>query len=183
MFTGLIEEIGRVAAVSRAGDGLHLSIHAERVLEGTRIGDSICINGACQTVTALDSRSFTVFVSSVTASVTTLSFAANAQTSSIVDAWRNVDFDFSMLFRATTSVTLLAWILDDLTFTVTGGTGARHRKKALRTNNLPRTSTSLARRSSGAFLGTTSVAFIAGLLGVEFNCFFETRDDLMQINF
>lgn len=77
MFTGLIEEIGKVAAVSRAGDGLHLAIHAGRMLEGTRIGDSICINGACQTVTALDGRSFAVFVSAVTASVTTLgSFAA-----------------------------------------------------------------------------------------------------------
>jgi len=77
MFTGLIEEIGKVAAVSRAGDGLHLTIQAERVLEGTRTGDSICINGACQTVTALDGRSFTVFVSAVTASVSTLgSFTA-----------------------------------------------------------------------------------------------------------
>jgi riboflavin synthase len=78
MFTGLIEEIGTVAAVSRAGDGLNLTIRAERVLAGTRIGDSICINGACQTVTALDGSSFTVFVSSVTALVTTLgSFTTN----------------------------------------------------------------------------------------------------------
>ncbi len=77
MFTGLIEEIGKVGAVSRAGDGLQLTINAERVLEGTRIGDSICINGACQTVTALGSGSLTVFVSTVTASVTTLgSFTA-----------------------------------------------------------------------------------------------------------
>jgi riboflavin synthase len=72
MFTGLIEEIGKVSAVSRAGDGLHLTINAGRVLEGTRIGDSICINGACQTVTALEDRAFTVFVSTVTASVATL---------------------------------------------------------------------------------------------------------------
>lgn len=78
MFTGLIEEVGTVASLSRAGAGLTLTVRAKRVLEGTRIGDSICINGACQTVTALDGPSFTVFVSSVTASVTTLgSFAAN----------------------------------------------------------------------------------------------------------
>ncbi len=77
MFTGLIEEIGNVAAMSRAGDGFHLTINAERALEGIRIGDSICVNGACQTVTAFDGRSFTVFVSAVTASVTTLgSFTA-----------------------------------------------------------------------------------------------------------
>jgi len=72
MFTGLIEEIGRVARVMRSGGGLDLTIEATRVLEGTRTGDSICINGACQTVTALDARSFTVFASSVTAEATTL---------------------------------------------------------------------------------------------------------------
>jgi len=72
MFTGLIEEIGRVISTSRAGDGMHLKIAAAHVLEGTQTGDSICINGACQTVTAIDGRSCTVFVSSVTASVTTL---------------------------------------------------------------------------------------------------------------
>ena len=72
MFTGLIEEIGRIARVQRAGDGLNLTIEAVRVLEGTRVGDSICINGACQTVTAIDARTFTVFASAVTAAVTTL---------------------------------------------------------------------------------------------------------------
>ncbi|HQL83347.1 MAG TPA: riboflavin synthase [Spirochaetota bacterium] len=72
MFTGLIEEIGRVARVQRAGDGLNLVIEAALVLEGTRTGDSICINGACQTVTAMDARTFTVFASGVTAAVTTL---------------------------------------------------------------------------------------------------------------
>jgi riboflavin synthase len=72
MFTGLIEEIGRVMSASRAGDGMLLKIAAADVMEGTRVGDSICINGVCQTVTAIDGGSFTVFVSSVTASVTTL---------------------------------------------------------------------------------------------------------------
>jgi len=72
MFTGLIEEIGRVARVQRAGDGLNLVIEAALVLEGTRTGDSICINGAYQTVTAMDARTFTVFASGVTAAVTTL---------------------------------------------------------------------------------------------------------------
>lgn len=76
MFTGLVEEIGKIVRVARAGDGINLTIAASRVLEGTGTGDSICINGACQTVTAVDGASFSVFVSAVTASVTTLgSFA------------------------------------------------------------------------------------------------------------
>ncbi|MBN2159708.1 MAG: riboflavin synthase [Spirochaetes bacterium] len=72
MFTGLIEETGRVARVVRAGDGINLTIDAVKVLDGIETGDSVCINGACQTVTAADGSSFSVFVSAVTASVTTL---------------------------------------------------------------------------------------------------------------
>ena len=52
MFTGLVEEIGRVTAlhaVEGAGDA-HLGLAAERVLEGTKVGDSILVNGACLTV-------------------------------------------------------------------------------------------------------------------------------------
>ncbi|MCL1911560.1 MAG: riboflavin synthase [Leptospirales bacterium] len=72
MFTGLIEETGLVKSIRRQGDGYLLEIGAERVLEKTAIGDSISINGACQTVTEISSVSFTVFVSKVTASLTTL---------------------------------------------------------------------------------------------------------------
>lgn len=72
MFTGLIEEIGTVRGVARTGGGITITIGCERVLEGVRTGDSICINGACQTVTAADRGSFTVFASPVTASLTTL---------------------------------------------------------------------------------------------------------------
>ncbi len=72
MFTGLIEEKGIVAGLRNSGDGMLLTVNASAVLEGTRIGDSISINGACQTVTELASGSFTVFVSRVTLGVTTL---------------------------------------------------------------------------------------------------------------
>lgn len=61
MFTGLIEEIGRVRQVVRGVIG-RLEIEAQVVLEGTRAGDSIAVNGACLTVTALTDRSFTVDV-------------------------------------------------------------------------------------------------------------------------
>lgn len=60
MFTGLIEEVGRIAASVHRGSMTDITIDAVRVLEGTNIGDSISINGACQTVTARGSSSFTV---------------------------------------------------------------------------------------------------------------------------
>jgi len=72
MFTGLIEERGEVRDVKKVPDGIILEIKAGRVLEGTSRGDSICINGACQTVTGMTEDSFSVFVSRVTAEVTTL---------------------------------------------------------------------------------------------------------------
>ncbi|MDR2484763.1 MAG: riboflavin synthase [Treponema sp.] len=54
MFTGIVEEIGRICSVTSIGDKARLTVGAARVLEGTRPGDSISIDGACQTVTAID---------------------------------------------------------------------------------------------------------------------------------
>jgi riboflavin synthase len=53
IFTGLIIEIGRVRSVDRRADGAYLVIQAQKVLEGTRIGDSISINGVDLTVVAM----------------------------------------------------------------------------------------------------------------------------------
>lgn len=72
MFTGLIEETGSVLGIKSSGEGKILEISADKVLEGTKTGDSISINGACQTVTAINQKSFSVFVSRVTLDITTL---------------------------------------------------------------------------------------------------------------
>lgn len=50
IFTGLIIEVGRVRSIQRRADGTFLVIEAKTVLEGTRIGDSISINGVDLTV-------------------------------------------------------------------------------------------------------------------------------------
>jgi riboflavin synthase len=54
MFTGIIEELGRVRGVERRGEGVRLRVEAQVVTEGTRAGDSIAVNGVC--LTALDVR-------------------------------------------------------------------------------------------------------------------------------
>lgn len=74
MFTGLIEETGSVLGMKSSGEGKILEIAASKVLESTKKGDSISINGACQTVTDLSAKSFSVFVSRVTLDVTTLGY-------------------------------------------------------------------------------------------------------------
>ena len=62
MFTGIIEEIGSVKRVSVGGKSGSIEIAAKKVLEGTKIGDSIAVNGVCLTVTSLGSSSFTADV-------------------------------------------------------------------------------------------------------------------------
>ena len=73
MFTGLIEELGRVEKMGRKGTSLHLAIRASTVLRDMRIGDSLAINGVCLTVTDFSSESFSVDVVPETLSRTTLS--------------------------------------------------------------------------------------------------------------
>ena len=63
MFTGIVEEIGSVESLSEIGGGWSLTVQAQTVLGGARIGDSLAINGTCLTVTALTTNSFTVGLS------------------------------------------------------------------------------------------------------------------------
>lgn len=58
MFTGIIEEIGRVERVTKGAKSSKLRIKAGAVLGGTRIGDSICTSGVCLTVTKLEGDFF-----------------------------------------------------------------------------------------------------------------------------
>jgi len=60
MFTGLVEELGTVRSVSRRGDYQELWVDARRVMDDLAYGDSISINGACQTVTRRDEIGFAV---------------------------------------------------------------------------------------------------------------------------
>lgn len=62
MFTGIIEELGTIRGVSLTKDGGELQIAATTVLGGTKLGDSIAVNGTCLTVTKLEKDGFTAFV-------------------------------------------------------------------------------------------------------------------------
>ncbi|HLG44005.1 MAG TPA: riboflavin synthase [Nitrospirales bacterium] len=72
MFTGIIEEMGVVKTVTKGMSGTGLTILAKGVLEGLTIGDSMTVNGVCQTVVGFDPTQFTVDVSPETLKVTTL---------------------------------------------------------------------------------------------------------------
>ena len=60
MFTGLVEEVGRVSRLEE-GEMLGLSISAHRAAEGTRVGDSVSVNGVCLTVDETNGRTLTFY--------------------------------------------------------------------------------------------------------------------------
>lgn len=58
MFTGIIEEIGTIQQIKKGQSSAILTIQASKVLEQTKVGDSIAVNGICLTVTALSEGYF-----------------------------------------------------------------------------------------------------------------------------
>lgn len=62
MFTGIVEEIGEILQINRGSQSAVLHIQCKRVLEGTKIGDSIAVNGVCLTVTGMTENGYTADV-------------------------------------------------------------------------------------------------------------------------
>lgn len=62
MFTGIIEEIGKIKSVKRGSKSVVLDVEARKVLEDTRIGDSIATNGVCLTVVGKEDGGFSADV-------------------------------------------------------------------------------------------------------------------------
>lgn len=73
MFTGIVEELGRVAAIQELPDNaIRLTIEGPLVLSDASLGDSICVNGVCLTVAVQDGDTFTADVMSETINRTTI---------------------------------------------------------------------------------------------------------------
>jgi riboflavin synthase len=72
MFTGIVEELGTVEAVERQSDAVRLTVRAATVLEDTRPGDSISVNGCCLTVAERGDATWTADVMAETLAKTGL---------------------------------------------------------------------------------------------------------------
>ena len=70
MFTGIIEEVGSINFFKIVSENAEISINCSKILEGTKIGDSIAVNGVCQTVVNISETGFTAEVSKETLNVT-----------------------------------------------------------------------------------------------------------------
>ncbi len=58
MFTGLIEEVGTIKSITKGDFSSKITVQAEKIFDGLKIGDSISTNGVCLTVTKFDKSSF-----------------------------------------------------------------------------------------------------------------------------
>ena len=73
MFTGIVEEIGKINQVlRRSSQVVQLEVAAKKVIQDAKIGDSISVNGVCLTITELNLNSFQVDVSPETLRLTNL---------------------------------------------------------------------------------------------------------------
>ena len=73
MFTGIVQDVGRVQVLEPRGGDVHMVIEFDRLdLAGIRIGDSICVQGCCLTATELLGRAFAADVSRESLNLTTL---------------------------------------------------------------------------------------------------------------
>ena len=58
MFTGIVEEVGSIEAVTRGKNAMQLSIRCTTILTDVHIGDSISVNGVCLTVAQFSNQQF-----------------------------------------------------------------------------------------------------------------------------
>ncbi|MGA7709686.1 MAG: riboflavin synthase, partial [Acidobacteriaceae bacterium] len=58
MFTGIIEETGRINSIDLIAGTRRIEVSAKEILHGLRIGDSVAVNGVCLTVTDRSENSF-----------------------------------------------------------------------------------------------------------------------------
>lgn len=91
MFTGIIEGMGTINGVRPSGAVKRLAVTADMLLDGTKLGDSIAVNGACLTVVTLSGKRFEVEVSAETLSRTTFKTLRNGERVNLERALRLSD--------------------------------------------------------------------------------------------
>jgi len=72
MFTGIVEEIGKIEKITQIAGGFTLQIKAEKVIEELAVNDSVCIDGVCLTVTKKENDAFWADAVGATLEKTTL---------------------------------------------------------------------------------------------------------------
>ncbi len=87
MFTGIIEELGKIAGLKKQGGGARIKVSAKVVTEDSKVGDSIAVNGVCLTALNITQSSFSADVSPETLNRSTL---GNLKINAVVNLERAV---------------------------------------------------------------------------------------------
>ncbi|WP_042349815.1 riboflavin synthase [Bacillus massiliigorillae] len=72
MFTGIVEDMGKVSAMTQGPNSMQLTIQSSKIVEDVHLGDSIAVNGVCLTVISFTKGSFTVDVMPETVKATSI---------------------------------------------------------------------------------------------------------------
>ena len=91
MFTGIVEELGRVVRLEIVEDSARLTVEAPTVTQDVRLGDSVSVNGCCLTVTAVHGSTFTADLMAETLTRTTLGSQAPGDPVNLERALRATD--------------------------------------------------------------------------------------------
>jgi riboflavin synthase len=73
VFTGIIEDVGSVVSISSSGSGYSMCVKSSQICSDINIGDSVAVDGVCQTVESVKQDQFQFFVSKITSQITNLS--------------------------------------------------------------------------------------------------------------
>lgn len=91
MFTGLVEEIGKVTRIERSGSACTITVAAEMVAEGIQLGDSVSINGCCLTVIDMSGKNLSFQAGEETLAKTSLGGLDTASPVNLERALRAAD--------------------------------------------------------------------------------------------
>ena len=62
MFTGIVEEVGKIVSIKKGAQSLLLTIGGHKIFDDLKIGDSVAVNGVCLTATSIGNHQFTADV-------------------------------------------------------------------------------------------------------------------------
>ncbi len=91
MFTGIVQEVGSIIEINHQGNTGRILIGAPQTIEDAGLGDSICVNGTCLTVTSMSGGQFWADLSSETMSRTTFAAAKPGDPVNIEPSLRPID--------------------------------------------------------------------------------------------
>ena len=91
MFTGIIEELGRIGNITRQSDGILMQIQAPKVANGSKVGESIAVNGVCLTLNKVNGDTFSTLIMNATLKATNLGLLRKGDYVNLERALRLID--------------------------------------------------------------------------------------------